>query len=305
MQSQQKKMTIAAVACGIVCAACVIGFMASVQHQADEARAETLARYGGEQVEVCVATRDILAGERVDAGAVQMKLWVSDLLPEDPVRLPSEVVGKTATSGILKGEVVSARRFDAARDTLEVPPGKVAISVPAKDVQAVGGSLLPGMKVDVYASGDTTTTLLTEGISVLATSVAKEGSSLSGLAWVTLAAAPEKVQEIIAAANRSSLYFTLPGEPFVETANASSGAASSASGAAKAASGAAQNASGSASATSAASSTGAASSSSSKTNSKASSNTNASGGASSASSQSGNSAGQNTNENSSAESGQQ
>lgn len=209
----QKKMTLAAIACGVVCAVCVVIFMVSVQGQADEARAETLARYGGEQVEVCVATRDISAGERVDVGAVQMKLWVADLLPEGAVRFSSDVIGKTATSNIIKGEVVSTRRFEQSGKTLEVPQGKVAISVPAKEVQAVGGSLLPGMKVDVYSSGDTTTALVAEGVPILATSVAKDGTSLSGFAWVTLAASPEKVQELIAAASTSSLYFTLPGEP--------------------------------------------------------------------------------------------
>lgn len=231
----QRKTTIAAIACGVACAVCVIGFMASVQGQADEARAETLARYGGEQVEVCVATRDIAAGERVDAGAVQMKLWVADLLPDDPVRLTAEVVGKTATSSIVKGEVITARRFATSSQSLEVPQGKVAISVPAKEVQAVGGSLLPGMKVDVYAVGDTATALVAEGISILATSAAKDSSSLSGLAWVTLAADPSKVQELIAASSKSSIYFTLPGEPLASSAkSAGSASAQSASASASA-----------------------------------------------------------------------
>lgn len=34
------------------------------------ARAEALERYGGDQVEVCVAKRDLAAGEVVDASAV-------------------------------------------------------------------------------------------------------------------------------------------------------------------------------------------------------------------------------------------
>lgn len=219
MPMNQRKTTIAAITCGVVCAACVIAFMMTVQGQADEARAETLARYGGEQVEVCVAARDIVAGERVDAGAVRMKLWVADLLPDDPVRLSSEVVGKTASSNILRGEVISARRFATTSSNLEVPQGKVAISVPAKEVQAVGGSLLPGMRVDVYSTGDTTTALVAEGVSVLATSVAKEGSTLSGMTWVTLAVDPSKVQELIASSSKASLYFTLPGE-LPTTANA-------------------------------------------------------------------------------------
>lgn len=209
---KQKQMTAAAVGCGLACAVCVGVFMASVQGQADAARAEALARYGGEQVEVCVAARDIAAGERVDLSSVETKLWVADLLPEDALRSNGDAIGKVATSSILKGEVVSAKRFESARDALDVPAGKAAVSVPAKAVQAVGGAVRPGMSVDVYSAGDTTTTEIAESVLVLATSVGDSGSLVSSdSGWITLAVAPEKVQEIIAAANKTSLHFVIPG----------------------------------------------------------------------------------------------
>ena len=210
---KQKRLIAIAIACGVTCAACVAFFMASVQGEAEVARKEALARYGGEQVEVCVATRDIVAGERVDLGAVEAKLWVADLLPEGAVRSTSEAVGKTATSPIFKGEVVSAGRFDAGRGTLEVPPGKQAVSVPAKAVQAVGGAISSGMSVDIYSSGESSTALLAQSVNVLDTSVGKSGSlTSSDNGWITLAVDPEKVQDLIAASNRTTLHFTLPGE---------------------------------------------------------------------------------------------
>ena len=211
---KQKRMTIIAVACGIACAACVAIFMMSVQGEADAARAEALARYGGEQVEAYVATRDIVAGERVDLSAVETKLWVADLLPEKAVRSTSDAVGKTATSTIFKGEVITTGRFESERDSIDVPSGTQAVSVPAKAVQAVGGAIRAGMSVDIYSSGDSTTTALAQNVSVLDTSVGNSGSMVSSdNGWVTLAVEPEKVQEIIAASNRTTLYFTLPGEP--------------------------------------------------------------------------------------------
>ena len=108
---KQKRMTVIAIACGLICAACVAIFMMNVQGEADAARAEALARFGGEQVEACVATRDIVAGERVDLSAVETKLWVADLLPERAVRANSDVVGKTPTSTIFKGEVITTGRI--------------------------------------------------------------------------------------------------------------------------------------------------------------------------------------------------
>ena len=209
---KQKQMTAIAVACGLACAACVAVFMVGVQGQADAARAEALARYGGEQVEVCVAARDIAAGERIDLSAVETKLWVADLLPEDALGSSGDAVGKVATSSILKGEVVSAKRFENARDSLDVPVGKEAVSVPAKAVQAVGGAIRPGMSIDVYSSGDTSTAAIARSVLVLATSVGEGGSLVSSdSGWITLAVEPEKVQEIIAASNKTSLYFVLPG----------------------------------------------------------------------------------------------
>lgn len=209
---KQKQMTIVAVACGLACAGCVALYIASVQGEADAARAEALARYGGEQVEAYVATRDIVAGERVDLSAVETKLWVADLLPENAVRSSADAVGKTATSSIFKGEVITAGRFEAGQDAIDVPAGKQAVSVPAKAVQAVGGAVHAGMSVDVYSSGDSATTAIATDVNVLDTSVGASGSLSADAGWVTLAVDPEKVQEIIAASNKTTLYFTLPGE---------------------------------------------------------------------------------------------
>lgn len=215
---KQRRLTVVAIACGVLCAACVAVFLWSVQGEADAARAEVLARYGGEQVEACVATRDVAAGERLDASAVEAKLWVADLLPEGAVSDAALVVGRTATSSILKGEVVVEKRFQEGQGALDIPYGMQAISVPAKAVQAVGGAIRPGMVVDVYSSGSSGTVALAQGVIVLATSVGESGSLVSNDAgWITLAVAPERVEEIISASSKTSLYFALPGESLAAT----------------------------------------------------------------------------------------
>ena len=210
---KQSHMTVAAVACGVACAVCVAAYLASVQGEAEAARAEALERYGGEQVEVCVATRDIAAGERVDLSSVETRMWVADLLPDAPVRESAAIVGKTATSSIVKGEVVSEKRFESDRDTIEVPQGKAAVSVPAKAVRAVGGAIRPNMSVDVYSTGGSKTTLLASDVLVLDTSVGKSASLPSSDAgWITLAVDPAHVEEVVAASNKTDLYFVLPGQ---------------------------------------------------------------------------------------------
>lgn len=207
---KQKRMTAIALVCGALCAACVLSFMNSVQAQADAERNEALARYGGEQVEVCVAARDIPEGQRLDASAVKTELWLADLLPEGALNSPNEVVGQTATSPIFAGEVIVAKRFDQTRSAVEIPDGLTALSVPAKTVQAVGGAIRAGMHVDLYASGSTTTDAIARDVLVVDTSVEQSDESKSDIAWITIAVDPASVQQIVAAANTTELHFALP-----------------------------------------------------------------------------------------------
>ena len=69
-----------------------------------------------------------------------------------------------------------------------------------------------GTRVDVYATGGTSTDVLASGVLVLATSAsAQESTTDAKVSWITVAVAPESVQEIVAAAQKTELYFTLPG----------------------------------------------------------------------------------------------
>ena len=141
---RKNKAAFVGVVCGVLCAACVFAYTQAVRGEADQQRRDALARYGGDQVEVCVAKRDIAAGEVVEASVIETRLWVADLLPAEAVRQASEVVGSKASSVMLAGEVLSKRRFQAEGSQIDVPDGQVALSVPAKDVQAVGGAIGPG-----------------------------------------------------------------------------------------------------------------------------------------------------------------
>lgn len=220
---KRTKTKVVAVVCGLVCAACVFGYLQSVKGEADAVRAEALARYGGEQLEVCVARRDIAAGETVGADAVEVRLWVADLLPAEAARSIDEVVGRQAASPVIAGEVVSLKRFERAGAELDVPEGLVAVSVAAKDVQAVGGAVVAGSHVDVYASGNTSTEAIARNVLVVGTSASTaDGQSSSDISWVTMALEPESVQEVIAASQKTELYFALPAEGSAGTLSTSS-----------------------------------------------------------------------------------
>lgn len=204
-----KRNLIIGIVCGVLCAACVFAYTCNVKGQVEEARAEALARYGGDQLEVVVAARDIPAGAVISNADVSERMWIADLLPADSVRTVEEAVGQTTSSAILAGEVVSKQRFGGVAVDVQVPSGMTAVSVPAKEVQSVGGAISAGSHVDLYAIGDKSADLLGENLLVLATSASSSSSDSSS--WITVAVAPETAQEVVVAAQKLQLYFTLPG----------------------------------------------------------------------------------------------
>lgn len=224
---ERNKPAVIAAACGLLCAACVGMYMADVDGQAHAAQSEMLARYGGDQVEVCVAKRDIAAGQTIADGDIETKMWIATLLPADAVTAKADAVGQQVGSSILAGEVVSQARFGFASSSIEVPDGMVALSVPARAVQAVGGALAPGMSVDVYAVGANATARIASSVPVLETCA--DAASASSASWVTLALAPEKVPEMVSAAESTELYFVLPSASAASQEGAVREAASSSS----------------------------------------------------------------------------
>lgn len=208
---RRSKSLIFGLICGLLCVVCVGIYVGEVDRQAEEDGAAALARYGGDQIEVCIARRDIAPGEVVSESDVETRTWLVDLLPADAVSDASDVVGKQVSSTILEGEVVSKARLGAPSASLDIPDGLTAVSVPARDVQAVGGALSAGMRADVYAIGASSTAKLASRALIVATSATASDSGAT-VSWVTLAVAPETVEELVSAAQNLELYFVLPSE---------------------------------------------------------------------------------------------
>ena len=187
----------------------MFAYSSYIRGEADSARAEAMQRYGGEQVDVLVATKDIYPGETLDASNAERKTWLSDLLPSECISSLDEVKGMQATSLIISGEAVARQRFESGGSGIEVPQGCVALAVPAQDVQAVGGALTAGDVVDVYATGSTTA-CIGKKISVLATNVDHANGSKAKVSWVTLAVPIDQSQEFVTASQSMDIYFVLP-----------------------------------------------------------------------------------------------
>ncbi|MDR0888868.1 MAG: Flp pilus assembly protein CpaB [Coriobacteriales bacterium] len=228
----QNKRILVALICGVLAAVLVAVYLSGAASRASASRAGALAAYGGEQVDVLVATRDIMAGETLDAGNTETQTWVADLLPQGAICDPGDAHGKSLAVPLLKNEPVVTAKLGEAAQPIAVPDGLVALSIPVEDVSAVGGAVASGSAVNVYAVGATTVSLVVQDVLVLETSngygMSKQPASGSGqkgsgglfgasptrttLKWVTLAVSPGMVQELLATSRDKNIAIVLPGK---------------------------------------------------------------------------------------------
>ncbi len=195
---------------GVAAAGLALTAVSSAEREAEAARAEALAAYGGEVVTVCVATSSLEAGDELDATNVELRDWVADLLPEDACTSLDEVGGREVAERVPKGAVISETYFSRRESAVEVPEGLVAVSVPVQQEYALGGALTSGDEVDVYVAASGVVDRISEAARVIdASTFGTDGSG--DLTWVTVAVEPERVEELLAASARGTVSLTLSG----------------------------------------------------------------------------------------------
>ena len=206
--NKSKRIAISLIAGALAALLCMV-YASSIRSQAEQAQAETLAKYGGDRVEVCVAARDIDAGETLAETKVITQEWLASLLPRDAATELRQVRGDVTTSRIPKNAVICDVYTKAESHTLEVPKGKVAVSVAVDAEHSVGGATGVGSYVDVYVQKDGVTDRLC-GARVIDTSE-EAGTTREGkIEWVTLAADPEDVKELLGASGKGAVSLTIP-----------------------------------------------------------------------------------------------
>jgi pilus_cpaB: Flp pilus assembly protein CpaB len=90
-----------------------------------------------------------------------------------------------------------------------VPKGKVAVSVAVDAEHSVGGATGVGSYVDVYVQKDGVTDRLC-GARVIDTSEDAGATREGKIEWVTLAADPEDVKELLGASGKGTVSLTIP-----------------------------------------------------------------------------------------------
>lgn len=212
MTSQQKQLAVG-IACAALAAVAVFAYTATVSSEAAVKRQAAIERFGGEQTQVVVASKDIGTGTVLDGGNAMVTTWLTDLLPRGDVAVElGQVEGLVAETDIKEGEPILMSRIGDGSSRISVPKGLEAVSVASDDVLAVGGSVQEGSFVDVYVeTAKGRIVLLGKKILVLETSAFTDPDSAKAITWVTLAVTPESVSDLLSASCKGTIHLVLPG----------------------------------------------------------------------------------------------
>lgn len=208
----RKRARIAAsVACGAVAVALSVAYADAAKGEAEAARAEALARYGGEVTNLVVARSGLSAGDIVSQSDVEVREWLVDLAPTGALSSVDDVVGLRLTSAVAAGSPLSEVDFAGADGSLEVPDGRVAVSVHLNDKTGVTGPLAAGSRLLAYEVTAEGPSLISGDVTVVGTS-SLSAVQVSSADSLTIAVVPEDVTRVLAAGADGTLRLAVPAE---------------------------------------------------------------------------------------------
>ena len=210
-----KTRVIIASLCSCVVAICFIGYSKQVQQNANKLRKDAMAKYGGEVVELVVATCPLEVGDTVDTSCVKPCDWIVDLAPVEAIDDIDAVLGKTITVPLAQGAPLTKLNFRDSDTELSVPSGYVLISVPVTPKLGVTANTVKDTHAVAYSAKDSGTCLLASNVRILA------GATSEGIGankTVSLAVLPDDVPKILEASNQGCLRLVLPADDVVSMA---------------------------------------------------------------------------------------
>src|SRR6266480_544883 len=172
-------------------------------------------------VDVVIAAGDIQVGAKVEDKDVKVVRFPSGDLPPSCFHLKSSVLGRGVVLPIAKGEFVLPLKLAGENAGYGlpslIPPGMRAVSVRVNEVVSVAGFVLPGTRVDVLLTGNSTgsdqqTTTVLENVAVLATGQKLERNSAGdpeNAAVITLLVSPDDAQRLTLASSQGKIQLSL------------------------------------------------------------------------------------------------
>lgn len=211
-------------ACGVAAALLAMGGVQSARADVQRERSELLERYGGEVASLVIARRELASGSVVSESDVEQRDWLADLAPEGAFTSVGDIVGSRLTSPVAKGAPLTRLSTASGEGDVEVPEGRVAVSVRAGERAGIPLDVASGARVLVYEAADGGVRLVCGDALVLGGSSTRSSSDAS----LTLAVYPDEVSGVLTAAAASALRVVLPADDVaVEPAAVDGGAPTS------------------------------------------------------------------------------
>lgn len=203
--------------CFVAAFGCAVAYGDGIRKEEQHLRGQTLARFGGDVVQLVVTTHDLEPGTTVAPTDVALVDWIAELAPTSAFTSIDEVVGKSITAGAAKNTLLSSFNFEDEADFLEVPEGMVAISVPLSERLMLPTELKPRTSVCAWVTGKQGSTLLSAHVVVLKIPESNtKGSSSRQQKTLTLAVEPAQVGKLLDASSASQLRLVVPAQDVID-----------------------------------------------------------------------------------------
>ena len=199
---------VAASAFAVLALLSALAYGEQVRDQAESRRNEALERYGGEVAQVVVATEAVSAGDELGAANCALEEWLVDLVPEGALTSLDDVSGVPVASPLSRGMPVCDVHLSRGGESVAVPSGKVAVTVPVGDRTGVPAEVGAGTVLAAFRCSDGTTRLLARDVSVLAASGQRGGQGGS----LTLAVPADDVAPVVTASADGTLRLVRPAD---------------------------------------------------------------------------------------------
>lgn len=196
--------------CGLVALLASVGYAQHVRGEAERARSQALARYGGEVASLVVSLRSIEAGEVVTNSDVEDRDWLVSLAPSHAITEPADVIGREVTVPVEEGAPLTELNFRDASQIAEIPSGHVAVSVPITDRLGVSAAIRVGAHVTAYRTAEDVAEVICADAIVLA--VPSSSGTIASHGTLTVAVKDNDVSRILMASTSGDLRLVVPAD---------------------------------------------------------------------------------------------
>lgn len=136
---------------------CALGAIFLLYSWSQEKQTELTKKFGATK-RVVIASKDIAQMETIDESVLSYEDRPVDFIQPDAVSEPEAAVGQVAAVPIKKGEqLLQTKLLTPGPETglsMEISPGKRAITLPVDDMRGVSRLLRPGDRIDIIAALD-------------------------------------------------------------------------------------------------------------------------------------------------------